>query len=84
MPKQGSAMIVPRRRSSPNFLSPVLKAINGRHSPVDRSQVVVQKLDVAARDLERRRAMAENPLQGEDVPAVGEEGPREAMAEDVG
>ena len=50
---------------------------------MDRSKIVVQQLHVPTRYLKRRWAVAEDPLEGENVAAVGEESPREAMAEDV-
>jgi hypothetical protein len=50
---------------------------------MDRPQVVVEQLHVTPGYLKRRRAVAENTLEREDISAIREEGAREAMAEDV-
>ena len=47
------------------------------------AEVVVEQPDVAARHLQRGRAVAEDALEREDVAPVGQERPREAVAEDV-
>ena len=44
--------------------------IHWRRIPVDLAQVIVEEIDVAAGDLERRRAVAEDALQAEHVTAV--------------
>ena len=47
------------------------------------SYVIVEQLHIAACDLKGRRAVAEDPLEGEDVPAVRQEGPGEAVTQDM-
>ncbi|MCI0582615.1 MAG: hypothetical protein L0227_06915 [Chloroflexi bacterium] len=51
---------------------------------MDGSQVVIKKVYVSTGDLKRRGAVAEDPLQGEDVASVAQERPREGVPEDVG
>ena len=92
-PGKNPALMYPRRgaelggRVENSIFTPgggtLSEAIDRRHSSMDRPQVVVEQLDVPARDLERRRAVAEDPLEGEDVAAVRKEGSREGVAEDV-
>lgn len=48
-----------------------------------RPQVVVDEADVAAGHLERRRTVAEDALQAEDITTIREEGPGERVAEDM-
>ena len=50
---------------------------------MDGPDVIVEQLHVAACDLKRRRAVAEDPLEGEDVPAVRQEGSGEAVTQDM-
>jgi hypothetical protein len=47
------------------------------------TNVVIEQPDIAASDLKRRRTVAEDPLEGEDVAAVRKESPREAVPQDV-
>ena len=47
------------------------------------SEVIVQQFDVAARDLDRRWTVAEDPLEAEDVATVHQEGSGERVAQDV-
>ena len=50
---------------------------------MDGSQILVEQIDVAARDLDGARAVPEDALEAEDVAAVGQERTREGMAQDV-
>src|SRR5450759_2079623 len=47
------------------------------------ANVVIEQPDIAASDLKRRRTVAEDPLEGEDVAAVRQKSPREAVPQDV-
>jgi len=44
-----------------------------------RPKIVIEQPDAAAGDLKGCRAVAEDPLQGEDVAAVRQERPGEAV-----
>ena len=46
-------------------------------------QVLIEELNVAASDVERCRAMSENPLQTEDIAAVGQERSGERVSQHV-
>ena len=50
---------------------------------MDGPDVIVEELHVAAGDLKRRRAVAEDSLKREDVPTVCQKGAGEAMTQDV-
>ena len=50
---------------------------------MDGPDVIIEQLHVAACDLKRRRAVAEDPLEGENVPAVRQERPGEAVTQDM-
>ena len=50
---------------------------------MDSTEVVVEELDVAAGDLDRSRAVAENALEAKDVAAVREEHAGEGVAQNV-
>ena len=50
---------------------------------MDRSKVVVEEINVAAGNLDRRRTVPQDPLEAEEIAAVHEERPRERMAQDV-
>ena len=50
---------------------------------MDLAQVLVEQLDIALRDVERRGAVAEDALEGEHVSAVGEEGSGEGVTQYV-
>ena len=60
------------------------EAIDRRRAPMRRAYVVIEQPDIAACDLKRRGTVAEDPLEGEDVAAVRQESPREAVPQDVG
>ncbi len=51
----------------------VPEAVGWRGMSMDRSKVVVQQFHIAPGDLGRRRAMAEDPLEAEDVATVHQE-----------
>ena len=51
---------------------------------MDSSKVVVQKINISARYLDRSRAVAEDALEAEDVATVRQEGAREGVPQDVG
>ena len=48
------------------------------------SKILVKQIDVAARDLDRSRAVAEDALEAEDVAAVRQERARERVAQHHG
>jgi len=47
------------------------------------TQIVIEKVDVASRDLKRGRAVPEDALQAEDIATVGEERTRESVTQHV-
>ena len=51
---------------------------------MDCPNVLIQEVDVSARDLDRARAVPEDALEAEDVATVGQERSRERVAQDVG
>jgi hypothetical protein len=50
---------------------------------MDGPDVIIEQLHVAAGDLKGRRAVAEDSLEGEDVPTVHQERPGEAVTQDM-
>ncbi len=62
----------------------VAEAVRWRRVTMDSPQVVVQQGDIAARDLDRRRTVPEDPLEAEHVATIAEERPGERVAQDVG
>lgn len=59
------------------------EAIDRRRAPMRGAYVIVEQPDIAASDLKRRRTVAEDPLDGEDIVADRQESPREALPQDV-
>jgi integrase/recombinase XerD len=68
--------LTPRGRSG--------QPINRGGAPVDGSKIVVQQIDIATGHLERRGAMAEDPLKAEHVTAVLEKRAGEGVTHDMG
>jgi hypothetical protein len=50
---------------------------------MDRPNVVIKQVHITTSDLKGRRAVAEDPLEGEHIAAVCKEGSGEGMAKDV-
>jgi hypothetical protein len=60
------------------------EAVERRGSSVRCPEIVVEEPNVSPGHLKRRRAVAEYPLEREDIAAVRQKGPGEAVPQDVG
>jgi len=65
-------------------MSLLAETISWRRMAMDRSEIIVQQGDVTPSDLDRRRAVAQDALQAEDIAPVCKERPGECVAQYVG
>ena len=76
-------ILLPRKRIRTHVRKRQSEPIGGRCQPMDGSKVIVEQVDVSACDLNRARAVPQDALEAEHVPAVHQEGARERVAQHV-